>query len=623
MSLEAGLANRAVESMVLLPRPQAICRLEGVFQAEAKRLILLVGEEREALVRCGEMAQSVLRELGWEWELVAARGREEEIGLIVQIDPNQVGRSEGYRLTIQPGRITLIGNDPAGAFYGVQTLRQIVRNCRGSALPCLRIEDWPDFPSRGVMLDVSRDRVPTMEALYELVDLLAEWKVNQLQLYTEHTFAYRRHRTVWDQASPLTGEEILELDRYCRDRHIELVPNQNSFGHMARWLKHSAYNDLAENPESPGTLNPLDLRSLELVREMFDELLPHFASRQVNVGCDETGLGKNKSKLACEQRGTGRVYLDFLLGIYRLARERGKTMQFWGDIIMKYPELIPELPEGIVALEWGYEADHKFAEHGKKFAEAGVPFYVCPGTSVWNTLSGRTRNAIGNLSNAAENGRANGAIGFLNTNWGDNGHWEPMSIAYLGFAYGAAVSWALTANRELDLPRALDLHAFADEAGVMGRLAYDLGNAYLETGLEMRNTTVFTALLRRPEGVAVGRAGIFETLTAENLLKTIGYLDEVEARLTKTRMRRRDAELIKAEFGNVIGLVRHSCRQGIARAEAKVESVGQLQASDRKKLAGELEPLIADYRRLWVKRSRAGGLNDSAERFEKVLKMYR
>ena len=96
------------------------------------------------------------------------------------------------------------------------------------------------------MLDISRDKVPTMETLYALVDLLAGWKINQLQLYTEHTFAYRQHPEVWAEASPLTGQEILGLDAYCRKRFVELVPNQNSFGHMHRWLKHARYAPLAE-----------------------------------------------------------------------------------------------------------------------------------------------------------------------------------------------------------------------------------------------------------------------------------------------------------------------------------------------------------------------------------------
>src|SRR5690606_22763173 len=97
------------------------------------------------------------------------------------------------------------------------------------------IEDRPSFALRGAMLDVSRDRVPTMATLRELIELFASWKLNQIQLYTEHTFAYAGHEEVWRDASPLRPDEVRELDALCRARDIELVPNQNCFGHMHRW----------------------------------------------------------------------------------------------------------------------------------------------------------------------------------------------------------------------------------------------------------------------------------------------------------------------------------------------------------------------------------------------------
>ena len=137
-----------------------------------------------------------------------------------------------------------------------------------------------------------------METLYRLIDQFSQLKINQLQLYTEHTFAYRNHPVVWEKASPMTSEEILLLDMYCQKRYIELVPNQNSFGHMRRWLIHDQYRHLSECPEGcdtvwghfdePFTLYPGDPDSFALIQGLYDELLPHFSSKQFNVGCDET-----------------------------------------------------------------------------------------------------------------------------------------------------------------------------------------------------------------------------------------------------------------------------------------------------------------------------------------------
>lgn len=155
---------------------------------------------------------------------------------------------QAYTLKITPTGVTLHAGGSVGIHYGRLTLNQLVEQY-GATLPALHIEDAPDFARRGVMLDCSRDRVPTMETLHGLIDKLSAWKINELQLYTEHTFAYADHREVWEHASPFTGEEIRALDAYCRERFIDLVPCQSTLGHMERWLKHPRYADLAEKPD--------------------------------------------------------------------------------------------------------------------------------------------------------------------------------------------------------------------------------------------------------------------------------------------------------------------------------------------------------------------------------------
>ena len=612
------------------------------------RYIWLAGGASSGLLRTGQIVQEALATVGLGWELTAAQGNDAaRLGATVHIDPAQVPEPQGYRLTIGTDQVRIAAHDGAGAFYAAMTLRQIARQATGTGeLLCMRIEDWPNFPHRGVMLDVSRFKVPRMETLYMLVDMLAEWKINQLQLYTEHTFAYRNHREVWDDWSPMTGEQVLELDAYCRKRFIELVPNQNSFGHMLRWLIHPRYRPLADEPNrpSPAALHPLDPGSIQLLAELYEELLPHFSSRQFHVGCGEVHVGRGRSREACEERGAGRVYLEFLLKIRDLVQRHGRTMQFWGDEIIHYPELIPELPGDIIAMEWGYDADHPFAEHGAKFAQAGVPFYVCPGTSSWNSIAGRTDLGLGNMWNAAENGLAYGAIGYLNTDWGDNGHWQPLPVSFLGYAYGAAVSWASKANRDIDLPRALDLHAFHDSADVMGRLAYDLGNAYKEPGVFVPGGSMLAHIMIRHPSIEERQP----ELMVEGLERSGAYLDQVMARLPEVRMARPDAEQIADEFRNAAALLHHACHLGISRLravgrrvsqvplETRIElyrlgqlppdigeEIARIPVDARKALASEMEETIAEYRRLWLARNREGGLGESVFRLERLLAGYK
>ncbi len=245
------------------------------------------------------------------------------------LDPDSKLPAEGYELHISESGVRIAAPDRDGLRYGAALLEQIRRQC-GDELPMLRVRDWPDFSVRGYMLDISRDRVPTQASLLELVDTLAALRINQLQLYTEHTFAYAEHERVWRDASPLTPDEVRELDARCAAHGIELVPNQNSFGHMERWLRHPEYRQLAEQPGAarPSCLAPTN-ESAAFMRSLYAELLPCFRSRSLNIGCDETfELGRDRSRAECESRGKGRVYYDYLMRLVRGLHAEGQSVQF-------------------------------------------------------------------------------------------------------------------------------------------------------------------------------------------------------------------------------------------------------------------------------------------------------
>ncbi len=482
-------------SPCLVPEPRSLTLHGGMLEIQPDKLILLTAPQpAQGFFEAQEAQRALSQYARVTWHIHASDAAPPQaVGLLIAIEDggeagvSDVGR-QGYTLDITPDRIRISAPTTTGAFYAVMTLTQLLRQY-GRALPLLHIEDHPDFARRGVMLDISRDKVPTMKTLFELVDLLAELKVNEFQLYTEPTFAFRRHPVVWANASPMTGEEIMQLDAYCRARHIDLVPNQNCFGHMRRWLIHDAYRHLAECPDGcdtawgyfaePFTLCPGDPGSIKLVEEIFEEVLPHYTSRFFNVGCDETvDLGQGRSKAEVEARGVGRVYLDFLLQIYERVRRHGRTMQFWGDIIMAHPELVAELPRDVISMEWGYEYDHPFADHGAKFAASGIPFYVCGGTSSWNSIGGRTDNAIGKgidyRIQILTGGTypfvwrfANGSTAARPANLLVNG-----SVLASGIDFpvtGAWTSWSTTAAVEVTLPAGI--HTIRLESTASGGLA--------------------------------------------------------------------------------------------------------------------------------------------------------
>jgi hexosaminidase len=534
-------------------------------------------------------------------------------GVAAESIERQVDRAlppQGYRLSVRVDGVTILGGDAAGQFYGAQTLAQLVE-VHGAEVPCVEIEDAPGLAVRGVMLDVSRDKVPTMATLRELIDMLASWKINQLQLYIEHTFAYSQHREVWADASPLTAEELRELDAFCRERFIELVPNQNSFGHLERWFMHGRYRPLAETPggielpwgeitKHPFTLAPTR-EGLAFLDGLYAELLPNFTSTQFNVGCDETyDLGLGKSRERVQRVGRPRVWLEFVREVREVAARHGRTIQVWGDTVRRHPELFADLPRDITILDWGYDRERSLAATAERLAQAGQPFYVCPGTSSWTSLTGRTDNAIANILDAVEVAQRFGARGVLVTDWGDGGHWQHLPISYLGFAWTAALSWALDANRALDLPRALDRFAFRDRTGTLGRLAWDLGNTYLKPGFRRGNSSIlywfYTATLAEMRTSWLPRIKYGQDVFLDDVAVRRGMHETIEwIDATLSPLTRIDDELLRRELAHAGLMARHAARRVLGEPG----------------LQAELDTMVSELVALWPRRNRPGGMRDS------------
>lgn len=391
------------------------------------------------------------------------------------------------------------------------------------------------FERRGLMLDISRNRVPTMRCLEELVDALALLRYNELQLYTEHTFAYVEHPQVWRDASPITADEIHRLDAYCAERGIELVPNQNSFGHMERWLKHPPYRPLAECPdgfehpiagwrETGTTLFP-SAESRDLIRQLYHELLPQFSSKQLHIGGDEPWeLGQGRSRDAVAARGKHRVYLDFLKQLFQLAEAHAVRPQFWADIILEKPELVPELPRNVTPVLWGYDADSPYPEQCATVASAGFKdrYYVAPGAGNWNSFGGRLDIARANIVLAAQEGHRHQAKGLLLTAWGDSGHHQAWASLYPSLILAAQACWG-SPMVEGQLPELID-HVFQFDPG-NGAALCQLG--WIDTLLPQpmpHISFLHSAFFADPDKLTV----LLESTHSAALEETLAQLDSID-----------------------------------------------------------------------------------------------
>jgi hypothetical protein len=515
--------------------------------------------------------------------------------------------SEEYRLRLNHKGFSLAAGSEHGIFYGKQTLEQLKKQAT-KKINGFEIWDRPDFATRGFLLDISRCKVPKVSDLKKLIELLASLKYNQLQLYTEHTFAFREHYTVWRDASPLTAQEVWELDDYCRKHYIELVPNFNSFGHFERWLKHDKYKYLADSPEGfqipeknyckqfGNVLYP-DAKALDFLNSLYDEFLPNFSSKQFNINCDEVWeLEYGRSREACMKSGMDKVYLDFVLKIDNLVRKHDKRTMLWADVLIKSPGLLSQLSEDIRLLAWGYEAEHDFYKDCSILKESGLPFYVCPGTSAWNSFTGRIVNCLKNLRNAAQSGLATGAEGYLVTDWGDGGHHQYPPISWPGICAGAAFSWSLKTNETPDISRAID-YFMGNESKDYGKFLIEFGQICDVFKLNPRNRTPYYRSL-------------FDGI--EKIRKTQSEFTVAEVKAALGKLEKLQPCIPCVEMDNAFKMTWCALQKMLL---AKGEKV------DLNVLSKTFRQVISQHKELWLNRNRSGGFAESSELLKEGAKI--
>lgn len=604
---------------------------EGTFPLGRGCAITMETAEKETLRRAVASLQRTCRKsLACEPPVVLGAFAPTK-GVVCFVRDDTLESDEAYTLRISPERIGIAYRAGVGAFRAVSTLGQLIIQ-HGRAIPCVEVADAPDFPVRGLLFDISRDRLPSMETLRRVIDLLADMKLNQLQLYVEgFSFAYPSHPEVWAGETPLTGQEILTLDAYCAERCIELVPCQNTLGHMTQWLARPEYNPLAECPqgypaawvkeglEKPGTLNPASPGARALVADMTEDLLPYFSSGKYNVCLDEPyELGMGANKAAVDREGQGPVYLDYLRYVHALCAGHGKRMMFWGDIVSRHPELIGEVPKDTILLEWGYAKNSPFDENGEKYHDAGLTYYVCPGTSTWRSLVGKYDIMLGNQRNAAVGGLKHGAAGYLNTDWGDFGHWQHLPASYPGIAYGAALSWGVQTNLGLDLSACVNRFIYQDRSDTLGQLLHTIGLA-CEPGTRYGATVPFSALVYPLDDMDAVQQ--YPDLDVAHMLSCV---DAFEKGLEGCDLACEDAPVVLAELHQSADMLRHGYRAFALKREihAHEGSVTPEMRRTAKDLYDDIARIIIDLQATWLLRNRLGGLERSLSRLRTLQAAY-
>jgi len=374
----------------LVPEPKEVQLHEGASFRVGSRTVILVDREHQSEDRIAAetLAEEIAVQAGLNLSIVGANqaprreakaivlARLEDRGLRefleskgIKID-DSIG-DQGYVLYADKSHLIVAAHTGQGVFYGVQTLRQLLRpEDKSLVCPAVAIRDWPSMPWRGMQDDVSRGPIPTMEFMKKQIRILASYKINLFGLYMEHVFDFASQPLMAPKEAALTPEEIKTLVEYAKKFHVTVLPEQQAFGHLHHMLKYEIYSDVAERPHGH-VLTPTKEQSYDIIKSFYAELVPLFPGPFLHIGADETSeLGRGQTVDRVKEVGVGRVYLEHLQKVSQILEPYHKQLMFWGDIAVKYPQLLGILPKDVIAVPWEYDAKPSFDSIIKPYRDA-------------------------------------------------------------------------------------------------------------------------------------------------------------------------------------------------------------------------------------------------------------
>ncbi len=419
---------------------------------------------------------------------------------------------------------------------------------------------------------------------------------------------------MWRDDTPLTSEDILELDAYCKKLNVELVPCIASFGHLYKLLRTKKYRHLSEIEENDPfffierqmhhTIDITNEESFQVIEKMLREFIPLFSSKKFNICSDETfDLGAGKGKKMAEEIGKSTMYINFVKRLCDLLKEYDLRPMFWSDVLLSRPEDIKKLPEDIICLNWDY-AENPSNINVKKLADLGAIQYLCPGIHGWNHFINRQDAAYKNVEKMCSYAIEFKADGVLNTDWGDYGHVQHGEFYITGLIYGAAFSWNKNHNSEEEINRQISILEFSDKTGKFVDIIRDIAKqeAFPWSHFAQYQEGCVKGFKQEAEwnfykNINISKAPEANKLLRENVEKLYQCMSQMSCEARKTVV----PYLLMAEgieILNTIGAEIDQYRFGAENSEAK----------DLKETAERLERWYYDYAKLWRTVSRESEL---------------
>ncbi|MNK17575.1 Glycosyl hydrolase family 20, catalytic domain [compost metagenome] len=286
-----------------------------------------------------------------------------------------------------------------------------------------------DFSVKGFHLDL-RIQVMKMPALKQFAKKLSDNGVNTLVMEWEATYPFKDHPMIANRFA-YTREEVVDFISYCKSINIDVVPLQQSFGHVEYILRNYRYKDQREDQKDYSQVDPLkeDLNRA-LFKDLYTDLISTHNSQYIHIGGDETYLlgHSEKSKKKAQELGKGRLYGDYIKLLCDLVVSLGKTPVLWADIAIKYPDALKLLPKQTIFIDWNYGWDtNMFGDHSK-LLESGFEVWGSPSIRSHpdNYFLTQWEKHFKNIRDFIPTARKFGYKGMVMTSWSTSGLYSPV-----------------------------------------------------------------------------------------------------------------------------------------------------------------------------------------------------
>jgi hypothetical protein len=626
-----ALADEAA-ALRLVPFPKEVRLTAGTCALDRQLVLEAPGGAAELI---GRLVGAEMRRAGWPapeirpldkgalWLRLSAKAG----GAAPPFQFRDGATPEDYALDVGPDGIVGGAPGPAGLLYAAETVCQVIRaNRRAGGVPCLAIRDWPALRWRCFQTDMTRGPSATLETLKGEVARGAALKMNLWTYYMEYQFAFRKHPKIGPKDGSLEPGDLAALVAYARPLGVDVLGNQQSFGHFGRILRHPEYAALRETGD---VLCPAKEESYRLLDDLYGEVCPLLPFEMFNVCCDETwGLGTGPSKALAGKIGVGGVYVGHIRRVHDLLKDKyHKRMMMWGDIILQHPASLGKIPRDTVMLTWGYDARPSFDDQIVPFAKSGYAFFVCPGISNWSRILPDFGVAAANIRAFVRDGAKHGALGMLNTAWEDDGE-ALKGSSWHGYAWGAECAWNASATPPEDFNRRVGAVLFGEPGDRFGRAIERLSPAHRLAGMEGMNNGRFWQDDLKPRASAAATRASAERLLAI-VRPAIEHLEACRKEAT-ANAELLDGFLLGARRMEVIG---RRMLDALEAAQAYARACEAADPKDALPLLARAEELIRadrdahealgrEFQRLWLAESKPYALDWTLTRYASTVARY-